>query len=276
MNLLRFYQGQLFGLCASLRYPPKVRVTAISYLKRFFLLHSPLQHDLMRCMLTCIYLAGKTEEAYIGAEDFCKQCKQDPKAVLGYEMSLLTGLGFDLVVHSPIRSLEGFIDDLASCPRSDIDDESMIQPSEERTAKWFAASLSAIDSLMMSDAPLIFPPSQLALAALRSGLKKAEGLKLGQRYLERVARKSSSTLESLSLALDEIDKLGVRGALKVEAGDVQAIDKRQKVIRSFLASLDADEDGEKDKAARREAKLKARKAQQAANEAKILGIATTK
>lgn len=259
--LLRFYQGQLISLCSSLRYPPKVRITALAYLKRFFLVHSPMRHDLMRTMLTCIYLAGKTEEAYIGADDFCKLCKQDPKVVLGYEMTLLTGLGFDLVVHSPLRPLEGFIEDLSCCPRSDLDDESMSQPSEERAAKWFAASMSAVDSLLMSDAPLIYPPSQLALAALRSGLKKAEGLKLGQRYLERVARKSSSTLETLSLALDEIDKLGVQGSQKVEAGDVQSIDKKQKIIRSLLSSLDNNDDGERDKAAKREAKLKARREQ---------------
>jgi hypothetical protein len=34
-----------------------------------------------------------------------------------------------------------------------------------------AKSLAAIDALMLTDAPLIFPPGQLALAALRSGMK---------------------------------------------------------------------------------------------------------
>ena len=34
-----------------------------------------------------------------------------------------------------------------------------------------AKSLAAIDALMLTDAPLLFPPGQLALAALRSGMK---------------------------------------------------------------------------------------------------------
>lgn len=277
-TLLRFYEGQMVGLCSTLRYPPKVRITALHFFKRFFLVHSPMQHDLMRTMLTCIYLSGKTEEAYIGAEEFCRQCKQDPKSVLGYELTLLTGLGFDLIIHSPHRSLEGFIEDLTTCPLSDLDDEAMHQPSEERSLKWFNASMSAIDSLMLSDAPLVFPPSHLALAALRSGLKKAEGIKLGNKYLDRVSRRSPScpSLESLSLMLDEIDKFGMQGAQKVEVGVVQGIDKKQKIIRSLLASMENDEEGEKEKAAKREAKLKARKEEQAAKERQILGIATTK
>lgn len=34
-----------------------------------------------------------------------------------------------------------------------------------------AKSLAAIDALMLTDAPLLFPPGQLALASLRSGMK---------------------------------------------------------------------------------------------------------
>lgn len=34
-----------------------------------------------------------------------------------------------------------------------------------------AKSLAAVDALMLTDAPLLFPPGQLALAALRSGMK---------------------------------------------------------------------------------------------------------
>jgi hypothetical protein len=36
-----------------------------------------------------------------------------------------------------------------------------------------AAARAAVDALMLSDAPLLFPPGQLALAAMRSGCNKA-------------------------------------------------------------------------------------------------------
>lgn len=42
---------------------------------------------------------------------------------------------------------------------------------EEWLKKVKSKALSAIDALMLTDAPLLFPPGQLALAALRSGLK---------------------------------------------------------------------------------------------------------
>lgn len=50
------------------------------------------------------------EEAYIGAEDFCRQLNQDPKAVLNNEVALLQGLRFDLIVHSPYRALTGLLE----------------------------------------------------------------------------------------------------------------------------------------------------------------------
>ena len=42
---------------------------------------------------------------------------------------------------------------------------------EEYTKRVRAKALAAIDALMLTDAPLLYPPGQLALAALRSALK---------------------------------------------------------------------------------------------------------
>ena len=40
--------------------------------------------------------------------------QQDPAGVLRMELVLLKGLGFDLIVHSPLRPLEGFFQDLSA------------------------------------------------------------------------------------------------------------------------------------------------------------------
>ena len=42
----------------------------------------------------------------------------------------------------------------------------------ESLAQARAAARAAVDALMLTDAPLIFPPGQLALAAMRSGCNK--------------------------------------------------------------------------------------------------------
>ena len=65
----------------------------------------------------------------------------------------------------PARLLQDAADDgLLEAPLRDLD--------AEATACAEAGARGAVDALMVTDAPLLFPPSHLALAALRAGLKK--------------------------------------------------------------------------------------------------------
>jgi cyclin H len=48
------------------------------------------------------------EEAYIGAEEFCKRLKQDEETVLNTEPLLLSGLKFDLITYNPYTALAGY------------------------------------------------------------------------------------------------------------------------------------------------------------------------
>lgn len=49
----------------------------------------------------------QVEEAYTSAEHLCKRMGIESGPVLRFEVPLLQGLGFDLVVHSPYRALAG-------------------------------------------------------------------------------------------------------------------------------------------------------------------------
>lgn len=51
--------------------------------------------------------AVQVEEAYRSAESLCKSMAIDVSPVLRFEVLLLQGLKFDLVVHSPYRALAG-------------------------------------------------------------------------------------------------------------------------------------------------------------------------
>ena len=130
-QLLRFYGGKVPLLTQQLGLPRKVALTALLFLKRFYLSRSVLDADPARFMLTCIYLACKVgctaaypchpsacylsslfflrcnmqvaifvqaEESYISADDFCHAVQQDAATVLQNEVALLQGLRFDLVV----------------------------------------------------------------------------------------------------------------------------------------------------------------------------------
>ena len=130
-------------LTQQLGLPRKVALTALLFLKRFYLSKSVLDADPARFMLTCIYLAckvsraagscgacwsractvrfldvqcqtlticGQAEESYISADDFCRALQQDAATVLQHEVALLQGLRFDLVVgHVPEITFNEFI-----------------------------------------------------------------------------------------------------------------------------------------------------------------------
>ena len=159
--------------------------------------------------------------------------QQESGAVLRSEVPLLRGLHFDLIVHSPLRPLDGFFRDLERCrdaaptaapsaasngsgaaaggaagngsgngrsggaaggAASDSQgravgasagagdggaggaaplDEALLRLSDEQLARARGAAAAAADALLLTDAALLFPPGQLALAAMRAGFRKA-------------------------------------------------------------------------------------------------------
>ncbi|PRQ20344.1 putative cyclin [Rosa chinensis] len=70
-------------------------------------------------------------------------------------------LEFDLIVYAPYRSVEGIIQDMeeSSCGFND----------DDQVQKLKHSALMEVDMIMLTDAPLLLPPGQLALAALRRG-----------------------------------------------------------------------------------------------------------
>jgi len=281
-KLLRYYESRVAHLCIEMRLPKKVQATALVYYKRYYLKHSCITSDPLKILLTCIYLAAKIEESYIGAEEFCRAVKKDPATVLRSEVGVLQVLHFDLVVHSPYRALAGLFEDLDAARKASAQGagSSGLEPDlaaapDDTVAQCRAKATGAVDALMLTDAPLLYPPGQLALAALRSGLR-ARGLKLGTAYLERACGRALSqegaadeavraAVASLSAALDEIDQLGMEGAAagKVEQQEVAEIDKKIKLFKAKSTSAGGDgaagEGDDGDKSERREAKVRARK-----------------
>jgi len=59
--LLKYYKGRVQEMCRAFGFPAKVQAAAITFLSRFYLKHSPLEHDVKDIMLVCLYLAGKVK-----------------------------------------------------------------------------------------------------------------------------------------------------------------------------------------------------------------------
>lgn len=207
-HLMRtFYEHKIQEVCMAFRFPHKIQGTAIIYFKRFYLQWSVMEHHPKHIMLTCIYASCKVEENHVSAEELGKGIQQDHQVILNNEMIVLQSLGFDLIVYTPYRSIEGFVDDMEDFCRAGNDQMQKFQELRK------AAKVEA-DKIMLTDAPLLYPPGQLALAALRRANESIMAVDF-QRYLSDVISRqhSSHHMFELTASLDSIysliDKLHV-------------------------------------------------------------------
>ncbi|KAF3454505.1 hypothetical protein FNV43_RR04953 [Rhamnella rubrinervis] len=194
-----FYENKLQEVCNNFHFPHKIQATALIYFKRFYLLWSVMQHHPKNIMLTCIYAACKIEENHVSAEELGKGISQDHQMILNYEMIIYQSLEFDLIVYAPYRSVEGFINVMEEfC--GDNDDQLLVLKNLHEAAKM------EVDKIMLTDAPLIFPPGQLALAALRSSNEVHRVVDF-ERYSRSILSRQNSehAISKLVESLNEID-----------------------------------------------------------------------
>ena len=86
--LLKYYKAKVQDMCRALGYPCKVQAAAITFLARFYIRHSPLEHDIKDTMLACLYLAGKVRPCVSQQHCFqilCNACSGNDLATLAAE-----------------------------------------------------------------------------------------------------------------------------------------------------------------------------------------------
>nr|CBB36468.1 Oryza sativa protein similar to cyclin H-1 AAP03415 [Saccharum hybrid cultivar R570] len=157
-----FYEQKIQEVCAAFKFPHKIQATAIIYFKRFYLQWSVMEHHPKHIMLTCVYASCKVEENHVSAEE----------------------LDFDLIVYAPYRSIEGFIDDLEDFCRAG-------NGPFQRLKELRQAAISRVDKMMLTDAPLLYTPGQLALAALHKSNDLLRVVNF-ERYLETIFSRQHS------------------------------------------------------------------------------------
>lgn len=118
---------------------------------------------------TCVYLATKVEEFNVSIQQFVANVKGDRNKatdiILSNELLLMQELNYNLTVHNPFRPVEGFLIDIKTrCQMQNPD----------RLRKGIDDFL---DKSFLTDACLIYAPSQIALAAvLHAASKEQENL----------------------------------------------------------------------------------------------------
>ncbi|OAD79614.1 cyclin [Phycomyces blakesleeanus NRRL 1555(-)] len=155
MALCRFYEKQLQGICKHLKFTDMVMATAVIYMKRFFLHNTVMDYHPKDILLTCLFLATKSESERVSIDDFGRNLKlPSTTSVLDLEFTVSQGLKFEYYAHHPYRPAYGFFLDIQT---TGVD----IKILKETYNKLGPV----IGEILLTDLPFLYMPSQLALAA---------------------------------------------------------------------------------------------------------------
>lgn len=169
--VLHKHELQLREFCRKF-VPPMPRTvlgTAFHFFKRFYLGNSVMNYHPKEILVTCLYLACKVDEFNLSMKQFVANIKGDrekaAEIILNTELMLLKQLNFQLLIHNPFRPVEGLLMDIKT--RGKLQNVERLRPGIDEF----------LDRLFMTDAVLLFAPSQLALAAvIQSASKLQENL----------------------------------------------------------------------------------------------------
>ncbi|NXT02961.1 CCNH protein, partial [Jacana jacana] len=171
LAICKYYEKRLLDFCVVFKpaMPRSVVGTACMYFKRFYLNNSVMEYHPRIIMLTCAFLACKVDEFNVSSAQFVSNLRESPlgqekalEQILEYELLVIQQLNFHLIVHNPYRPFEGFLIDIKTR-------YPMLENPEilRKTADDF------LNRLVLTDAHLLFPPSQIALAAILSSGSRA-------------------------------------------------------------------------------------------------------
>ncbi|CAK6950098.1 cyclin-H [Scomber scombrus] len=190
--LFRHYERRLMDFCNAFKpvMPKSVVGTAIMYFRRFYLNNSIMEYHPRIIMLTCAYLSCKVDEFNVSSSQFGGNLLQETPAgqervleqILEYELLLIQQLNFHLVVHNPYRPMEGLLIDIKTRYPTLENPETLRKNADD-----------FLTQATMTDAGLLFTPSQIALTAILNSATRA-GLSIESYLTECLGLKDKETL----------------------------------------------------------------------------------
>ena len=168
--LLIYYSKFVNEICRKFKptVPMSVNGMSLIYFKRFYLNTSVMEFHPKDIAYLCVYLACKVDEYNVSIDQFMGQVKSsyDPMLqmfIIDNELLLLQKLHFHLTVHTLYRPLEGYLIDMKTRKNIiGIDHLEQHRPALE----------SFLSNSMLTDVSLLYPPSQIVLAALSFAIGK--------------------------------------------------------------------------------------------------------
>lgn len=201
--LFRHYERRLLEFCNAFKpaMPKSVLGTAAMYFRRFYVNNSVMDYHPRIIMLTCAYLSCKVDEFNVSSSQFVGNLVQESPAgqekvleqILEYELLLIQQLNFHLVVHNPYRPMEGLLIDIKTRYPTLENPESLRKSADD-----------FLTQAAMTDAGLLFSPSQIALTAILNSASRA-GLNMESYLTECLGLKGDR--ETLSKMYDTMRRM---------------------------------------------------------------------
>ncbi|KAI4523516.1 cyclin-like protein [Schizophyllum commune Loenen D] len=212
--LVKLYASKIPQMCQLFRFPEEVEATAITYLKRFYLKNTVMDWHPKNVMLTALFLATKTTNNPISIEHYTKVIPRvEVSDVLDIEFLVAQSLGFEFSVWHAHRALWGIWLDLQTVPDAPPPDHNIYQK-----------ALSHVAQSRLTDAELIYTPSQIAHACLSLAAPN-----LAEQWLE--AKFPSASPEKAASATMLRDVIATLRALITTEGQAPPIEAVREVDR---------------------------------------------
>ncbi|KAF9296019.1 hypothetical protein BGZ88_000889 [Linnemannia elongata] len=224
LTLLGFYERRIVKIFQYWKLPSYVMATAVVYMKRFFLENTVMDHHPKDVMLTCMFLARKTENYLMSIEDFSKVLKSPAESILQLEFLVCKTLRFHFTVHHPYRPCLGFFFDMQA-----------VTENMSKLQKVYERALTLIDTALHTDLCFLYQPSQIALATMRIASKdEAYDFERYAKYKfmsnESATQKYNSQLLPILEAIEKVLKED-RRCVEVDKLVATEIDKRLKLCK---------------------------------------------
>ncbi|KAF8898587.1 cyclin-like protein [Infundibulicybe gibba] len=214
--LVKLYITKISQLCGHFRFPEEVEATAISYLKRFYLKNTVMDWHPKNVMLTALFLATKTTNNPISLETYTSHIPRTVASdVLDLEFLVAQSLGFEFAIWHSHRALWGIWLDLQNVP-----DRATTLPNT-----LYDAALNHVRASRLTDAELIYTPSQIALAALSLAAPD-----LASQWEQ--SKISPNGNDVLPAALDALRSLITAGSHLPNVDSVREVDRRLKLCKN--------------------------------------------
>ncbi|XP_067004763.2 cyclin-H [Anabrus simplex] len=246
--------------------PRTVIGTAFHYFKRFYLNNSVMDFHPKEILVTCVYLACKVEEFNVSISQFVANIKGDREKasdiILNNELLLMQQLDYHLTVHNPYRPITGLLIDIKT--RSSLIDPERLRP----------GIMELIERLYLTDACLLYSPSQIALAAILHSVSKIQenldsyvtGVLFGHPGMDKLANiiEAVRKIRSMVKAVEPIPKDAFRQIeKKLEVCRNQRNNPNSQIYKQRMLEM-LDDDDERDYARMVQ--------EQASNDDRVVGV----